>query len=163
VGYNPNGVANIMSLFVVKKYYRVQYNSHKQDALHVTKPDGSVMIFEPTAKGLYALVNHSTGWVHVNTVADHRCKYTKCEYRDAVLAQRVQNIIPISRTDIAATERIFGPNLGALKGKTTKRASVPVEGRIDGVPASIMEHHQQVTLAMDIMFVNKIPFLTTMS
>jgi hypothetical protein len=87
VWYNPNGVANIMSLFVVKKYYRVQYDSYKQDALRITKPNGSVMIFEPTAKGLYALVNHSTGWAHMNTVADRRREYTKREYRDAVLAR----------------------------------------------------------------------------
>ena len=77
-------------------------------------------------------------------------------------SQLIANL-PISGADIAAAEHIFGPNLGALKGKTTKRASVPVEGSINGVPASIMERHQQVTLAMDIMFVNKIPFLMTVS
>ena len=68
---------------------------------------------------------------------------------------------PISRADIAATKCIFGPNLGALKGKTTKRTSIPVSGRIEGVPPSIMERHQRIVLAMDIMFVNKIPFLMT--
>jgi hypothetical protein len=77
-------------------------------------------------------------------------------------SQLIANL-PISRANIAAAERIFGPNLGALKGKTTKRVSIPVEGRINGMPAGIMERHQQVTLAMDIMFVNKIPFLMTMS
>ena len=94
VWYNTNGVlANIMSPFVVKKYYRVEYDNYKQDALHVTKPDRSVMIIEPTKKGLYALANHSTGWVHVNTVADRRHEYTKRKYRDALLACGVQNII----------------------------------------------------------------------
>jgi hypothetical protein len=33
VWYNPDGVANIMSLFVIKKYYRVHYDSNRQDAL----------------------------------------------------------------------------------------------------------------------------------
>jgi hypothetical protein len=92
VQYNPNGVANIMLLFVVKKYYRVQYDNFEQDALRVTKPDGSIMIFKPTTKGLYALLTWYTGWTHVNTVADHKHEYTKWEYRDAactVLACKV--------------------------------------------------------------------------
>jgi hypothetical protein len=96
-----------------------------------------------------------------------------------VLARKIQNILmfpgvrayakfansqliancPISRADIAAAERIFGPNLGVLKGKTTKQTSIPVGGHIEGVPPSIMEQHQRIVLAMDIMFVNKIPFL----
>jgi hypothetical protein len=70
VWYNPNGVANIMSLFIVKQYHRVQYNSAKQDALIVTKPDGSNMMFSPTIKGLYALDNDLSGWAHVSTVAE---------------------------------------------------------------------------------------------
>jgi hypothetical protein len=70
---------------------------------------------------------------------------------------------PIGRTNIATAEQIFGPNLGALKGKTAKRASVPVHGAIEGVPLSILERYQHTVLAIDIMFVNKIPFLITIS
>jgi hypothetical protein len=52
VWYNPDGVANIMSLFVIKKYYRVRYDSNRQDALLVTQPNGDTMVFKPTEKGL---------------------------------------------------------------------------------------------------------------
>jgi hypothetical protein len=183
VWYNPDGVANIMSLFVVKKHYRVRYDSEQQDALLVTKPTGQTMVFKPTSKGLYALADQATGWVHVNTVAERQSEYTKREYRDVVLARKIQNIIMfpgvraytkiadsqlianclIGCADIAAAEWIFGPNLGALKGKTTKQTSVPVTGRINGVPPSILERYQNVIIAVDIMFVNKIPFLITTS
>ena len=159
VWYNPHGVANIMSLFIVKKYYRVRYDSSKRDVMLVTKPSGATMIFKPTEKGLYALDDQFSRWAHVNMVANRKQEYTKCEYRDAVLARKIQNIIifpgvraytriadsqliancPIGRADIAAAERIFGPNLGALKGKTAKQASVPIPGRIDGVPPSILQ------------------------
>ena len=104
----------------------------------------------------------------LNTVADRKREYTKWEYRDAVLTRKIQNIImfpgtwaytkiadskliancPIGWADIAAAEHIFGPNLGALKGKTVKRGSVPVGGGIDGVPPSILEQYQQVVLAV---------------
>jgi hypothetical protein len=70
VWYNPDEVANIMSLFVVKKHYRVRYDSEQQDALLVTKPTGQTMVFKPTTKGLYALADQATRWVHVNTVAE---------------------------------------------------------------------------------------------
>jgi hypothetical protein len=93
VWYNPDGVASIMSLFMVKKHYRVRYDSDKQDALLVTKPNGGTTVFKPTTKGLYALANHLTGWVHVNTVVDQKREYTKHKYRDAVLARKIQNII----------------------------------------------------------------------
>jgi hypothetical protein len=44
-----------------------------------------------------------------------------------------------------------------------KRVSVPVIGCIKGVPPSILECYQHAVLAVDIMFVNKIPFLITIS
>lgn len=93
VWYNPKGVANIMSLFVVKKYYRVQYDNGKQDAILVTKLNGSTMVFKPTTKGLYALKDASTRWAHINTVNDHRQEYTIREYHNAVLARKIQNIL----------------------------------------------------------------------
>ena len=116
-------------------------------------------------------------------VDDRKHKHTKQEYRDAVLAWKIQNIIMfpgvhsytkivdsqlnanllIGCTNIAAAECIFGPNLGALKSKMLKHRSVPVDGKIGGVPPSILEHFWKVVLAIELMFVNKLPFLITVS
>ena len=188
VWYDPKGAANILSLYIVKKYFHVQYDNEVADAFTVTKPDGAELHFEPTAKGLYALTDsthgHSQAWTLVSTVADRKAEYTKREYRDALLARKIQNIImfpatreyseitdhsllpncPINRVDIAAAEHIFGSNLGALKGKTVSRPGVPVTGRITGVPPAISDKFQHgVVLAIDIMFINKIPFFITTS
>jgi hypothetical protein len=187
VWFNPKGVTNILSLYIVTKYYHVQFDSKQDNTLIVTNPNGHVSRFAPTGKGLYAYSgmsrDQSSAWALVNTVEDHKEEYTKREYRDALLARKIQNIImfpgvrqftkiadsklipncPIGRADIAAAERIFGPNLGALKGKTVNRPSVPVAGCIEGVPPSILERYQQVVVSIDIMFVNKIPFFITVS
>ena len=77
-------------------------------------------------------------------------------------SQLIANL-PVGRSDIVAAECIFGPNLGALKGKTPKHRSVPVAGATDGVPPSILNQFQEVVLAIDLMFVNKLPFLITVS
>ena len=58
---------------------------------------------------------------------------------------------------------IFGPNLGSLKGKTVRCPNPHVKMQTIGVPPDIMQIHRSVTLAIDIMFINKIPFLVTTS
>jgi hypothetical protein len=84
------------------------------------------------------------------------------EYMNIMDKNLIQNM-PVTHDDIHATEDIFGFNLGSLKGKTVSHPSVPVMGKIDGVPLEIKKKYQLITLAMDIMFVNKIPFLLTIS
>jgi hypothetical protein len=70
---------------------------------------------------------------------------------------------PITCADIHAAEHIFGPNLGALKGKSVTKASIPVSGKIESVPPSIMERYQKAVMATDIMFINELPFLVTIT
>jgi hypothetical protein len=41
VWFDPNGIANILSLSNVKKKYRVTFDSHTDDIFHVHKPDGT--------------------------------------------------------------------------------------------------------------------------
>jgi len=70
---------------------------------------------------------------------------------------------PIIRADIAAAEDILGPNLGSLKGKTVRRKGAHVPSLVADVPYQIIKMYRNVTLCFDIMFVNKIAFLVTVS
>ena len=149
------------------------------------RDDGSTMNFIPNGKGLYHHnLNSRDGgsWTFITTVSDKADKYTHRAIQQARAARRFQNIImrpgarqlmdvavthlkgcPLTKADIQAAEDIYGPNLGALKGKTVDRPNPHVPAGVDPVPASIMDVHQSVTLAIDIMFINKVAFLITTS
>ena len=70
---------------------------------------------------------------------------------------------PITKEDMRAADDIFGPNLGSLKGKTVWRPNKHVQAGSSAVPGRILEIHWDMVLSVDIMFVNKIPFLVTSS
>mmetsp|Transcript_1241 Transcript_1241/g.1652 ORF Transcript_1241/g.1652 Transcript_1241/m.1652 type:complete len:133 (-) Transcript_1241:2350-2748(-) len=70
---------------------------------------------------------------------------------------------PISKSDIIAADNIFGTNLGALKGKTARTPPKHVFYNIDPVTRDILDKYRNVTLCIDIMFVNKVPFIITSS
>jgi hypothetical protein len=121
-------------------------------------------------------------WCMLSTVSDTKKLYTKRAYKRTLLARKLQNIImrpstrryqdtiidfmgdcPVTKADVQAAENIFGPNLGSLKGKTVRRANDHVLTGIDPMPNEIMEIYRDVTLAIDITFVNKVPFFITVA
>jgi hypothetical protein len=53
--------------------------------------------------------------------------------------------------------------VAALKGKTVWKRPEPVKTDIVSIPKEIRELHKEVTLMIDIFFVNKIPFFLTLS
>ena len=147
--------------------------------------DSSLIPFTPCSKGLYhyTLQDHeslSNFWSMISTVAGNAQKFIQQQYKHAILARRVQNIImrpgsqefmdvsithmrncPINKQHIQMADNIFGPNLGSLKGKTTYHAPAHVHGHITLVPHDILAAHSNIHLSVDIMFVNKIPSLPT--
>ena len=69
----------------------------------------------------------------------------------------------MNRRDVLRAEQIFGPDIGSLKGKTIRRQPPRVKVDEVALPITIQQHYQEVTLGCDIMFVNKIPFLFSIS
>ena len=119
----------------------------------------------------------------INTVAANRSNYTNRAYDRAVLARKIQKMIgrpstaeyiqivenhllpncPVTRADIVAAEKIFGPDVGILKGKTVRKGTEHVEIAEVTIPSEIMSEYRDVVVGADVMYINKIPFFVTMS
>ena len=65
--------------------------------------------------------------------------------------------------DVEAAEQIFGPDIGSLKGKTTRRNPPIVDSPITSVLTNILERYRDVTLCVDIMYVNRVAMLVSIS
>ena len=178
---------------VKEQGYRVTYDSDGGNRFMIHKSDGSVRTFEESTRGLYYLdvagqdpsyeQDPNQGMTLVNTVAANRANYTNRAYDRAVLARKIQKTIgrpstaeyiqiveknllpncPITREDIVAAEKIFGPDVGILKGKTVRRGTEHVEIAEVTIPSEVMSEHRDVVIGADIMYINKIPFFVTMS
>jgi hypothetical protein len=154
VWYNPDGIANILSLSDVEKYHHVSY---VPGCFRVHKANGQVREFNKSRNGLFFMVAKGSETAQsgttmmaagaIETVDNKKSSYTARSYSRAVAARKFQDQIgrpplrnlleiidknlvvdcPITREDVMAAEDIFGTNLGSLKGKTPRSASTPVD------------------------------------
>lgn len=67
---------------------------------------------------------------------------------------------PITVEAINNAETIFGRDIGTLKGKTTRRRADIVRSDEIEVPPELLEQCENLTLHIDVMYVNGIPMLT---
>jgi hypothetical protein len=70
---------------------------------------------------------------------------------------------PVTVQYIDVDRKIWGKNIAALKGKTTRSKSIPVARDYVKVPMELMKLHKEVFLTTGIFFVNKIPFFLSLS
>jgi hypothetical protein len=187
VWYYPDGIANILSLSRVKEQgYRVTYDSQGGNHFTVMKSDGSTCVFNESKHGLYfhdteMAIEHET--LMINTVADNRSNFTNCAYLRALQARKIQQIVgrpstrefmvfvdknrlpnyPISRADIVAAEKLFGPDIRILKGKTVRKTSPGVEVSEVTILSELMSQYCNVVDEEDVMYISKLPFFVTMS
>ena len=77
-----------------------------------------------------------------------------------LLRQRIIKNCPVTPEDIDLAEKIFGPDIGSLKGKTTRSRPKPVKNDLIEIPPEITENNRELVWCMDIMKVNGMPFMT---
>ena len=70
---------------------------------------------------------------------------------------------PVMPWDVIMANKLFRPNIGAMKGKTTRRGPPIIDSPVSVDTTSILEHYREVTLCVDLMYVNEVPLLVALS
>jgi hypothetical protein len=62
--------------------------------------------------------------------------------------------------DVNISEKIFGPDISSLKGKSTRRKSKPVRSDLIEIPKELITKHHNAELCMDATYLNECGMLT---
>ena len=184
VWFSNECIANILSLSMVSEMYRVTLDTRLDQAFHIHRGDGSTRRFHRAPCNLYINdIGATEEFVLINTVEGQKALYSNLDVRRASAARKLQSIIMYpsnrafvkmidnnlikncdsTRRDIMMAQDIFGPNTNIIKGKTVARATPHVREDILPVPPKILERYSDVCLSMDVYYINKCPFLRTVS
>jgi hypothetical protein len=81
-----------------------------------------------------------------------------------ILEKNLIRNCPVTVADAKRAVFLYGPDIGSLQGKLTRTPPehVPTLATIN-LPESILEHHKDVTVSIDIFYVNKLLFFHSIS
>jgi hypothetical protein len=177
VWFSTRAITNIIALRNLIDQYRVTYDS--DDLMFVVHQESEskpnmVHYYDPRKE------HHMT---FVNTVSENKTGFTKRQIKCAEIAQNLYKTLsypsmkdfkwvswsnqikdcPVTIQDIYVATKIWGKNIAALKGKTTRRKMHPVARDYVKVTKELLKLHKEVFMKTDIFFVNNIPFFLTLS
>ena len=186
------GIANLLSLPQLERDgFTIKYQTNSDWI--ITSPQGKEIVLKKDTgrcdRFPYLDVRgYSQGQddvAMVQTVRENYEGYTKREVEKAIQARKAQmnmgnmsdadfkdmvskstsvKNIPVSLVDITNAHALFGPKtLPAVQGNTVRKKPLRVDTEYVEIPRDFYRLHHFVTLTADIMFVNGIPFLVTLS
>jgi hypothetical protein len=177
-------IANIFSLKMMKKQYKVMYNSVEESFVVHREVVGLLNLsFKEHSNGLHFFDPRQADFAFMETVESNMQLFSKRQVARADKARSLyaslgfpskQDFLwilrsnqikdcPVTVEDAMAAYKIWGPSVAALKGRTVRIKPEPVTTNTVHIPKEIREIHKEVTLTMDIFFVNQIPFFVTLS
>jgi hypothetical protein len=182
-----NGIANLLSLPQLEADgFTVSY--HTGGNWIVTTLQGREITFHQEKNGVcrgfpYIDMQSLDAVAMIQTVRQQYEGFTKREVQDATTARKAQAMTghptdtqflkmvcnnsikncPIKPKHIANANSIFGPSIAGVRGRTTRQKPERVEAAAGRIPDDFHCLHKFVVLTADVMFVNGMAFLTTLS
>ena len=86
----------------------------------------------------------------------------QCDFKWILQSHQIVDC-PVTFQDAEVAYKIWGPNIAVLKGKTMRKAPSAMVLNLVQIPNEIRDFHHNVTLSVDVFFINSIPFLITLS
>ena len=186
VYYNQMSLANILSLSHIDNMYRVTYDSAKEKAFIVHGTNSGDKKFIRSTGGLhyYDTKKENSQFIMMQTVKENESIYSKRDLMNAKKAINLYHAIgrpgykafydtlqkglirncAITLQDAKNAFQIYGPDEGAIMGKTTREKPQRVDiNELYQLPIDFITKYRHVTLAIDILFFDTIPFLLTIS
>ena len=70
---------------------------------------------------------------------------------------------PVTFSDVKNAKLIFDPDITSIKRKSVRRKTASVVTDYVEIPREILESRKELEVSTDIMFINKLPFLVSIS
>lgn len=177
-----DGIANILSFAKVRAAgWEVRYD-HDSDAFIVQGPTRTVT-FSRLPSGLYGCRVPRAGVCLVDTVDSRAEGYSPRQVASAKAARRAMSMMgspsaatfrlmirdnlvnncPVTLNAVKVATDVFGPDVATLQGKTTRRTPDHVDPAVIDIPPEIISRNMEVIVVADLMFVNGLPFLVSIS
>lgn len=185
VWFSTRAIANILSLKNLAAQFHVTYDSYDERfVVHRESAGLPNMEFVMHESGLhYYDPRQYNAHAFVNTVYENKQGFSKRQIKGAEAARTLYATLhypsmkdfkwilrsnqikncPVTVNDAENAVAIWGKNIAALKGKTTRSKPSPVAADFIKIPPELLKIKKDVFLTADIFFVNKIPFLLTLS
>jgi hypothetical protein len=184
VWFSKDTITNIIAFSNLIQQYHVTYDSKDQIfVVHREDQNKPNMEFQMHESGLHYFEPGDEAFIFINTVTGNKEGYTKLQIKGAEEARTLYLMLnypstkdykwviqsnqieccPVMVQDVEIAHNIWGKNVSAFKGKTTRLKPIHVARDFVKVPKELLKLHQEVFLTCNIFFVNKIPFFITLS
>jgi hypothetical protein len=185
VWFSTRAITNIIALSNFIDQYRVTYdNDYLMFVVHRESESKPNMEFKMHKSGIHYYDPRKEHHVtFVNTVSENKTRFTKRQIKCAEIARNLYKTLsypsmkdfkwvirsnqikdcPVMIQDIDVATNIWGKNIAALKGKTTRSHMHPMARDYVKVPKELLKLHKEVFLTTDIFFINNIPLFLTLS